>query len=201
MNRKLAALSVAGLLCVAGGSAYFYKGAYATVSSPKAVEHKDEVAPSLATSSEHILPGGASSLNETYQDWRVVCQQQATGSRCAIVLQEFNSKTRQRILSVELTPHGSQMQGVTVLPFGAALSKGVSLIADDRTIGSGLTFSTCVPAGCLVPLNLDQRQLGDLESAKKVEVKFSAVSGQDINIPLSNKGLDKAVRRLNTVER
>ncbi|GAB6969224.1 hypothetical protein JCM25156A_32650 [Komagataeibacter kakiaceti JCM 25156] len=136
MNRKLAALSVAGLLCVAGGSAYFYNSAYATVSSPKAVEHKDEVAPSLATSSEHILPGGASSL-----------------------------------------------------------------IADDRTIGSGLTFSTCVPAGCLVPLNLDQRQLGDLESAKKVEVKFSAVSGQDINIPLSNKGLDKAVRRLNTVER
>ncbi|PRD40335.1 invasion protein, partial [Phyllobacterium phragmitis] len=36
------------------------------------------------TGGSSTLPGGASSLNEVYRDWRVGCVQQGTTKRCAM---------------------------------------------------------------------------------------------------------------------
>lgn len=193
MNRKLtfAVLSAVALTAVAGGYVSLMHGS-ATANTSPAV--KKDVA--LKNVSEHVLPGGASSLNETYQDWRLICQQTATASRCAISQQEFDGKTHQRIVSIELTSSANQMSGVVVLPFGLALNKGAELHADGKTLGNILNFSTCVPAGCLVPVSFDHTQLDTLQMAKKVEVKFSTLTGQQITLPISNKGLDKAVNRL-----
>lgn len=197
MNKKLTFTSLAAMALAIGAGSYVlmsHDSATASTSSTSNVNMPKEA-------SEHILPGGASSLNETFQDWRLICRQMTGGSKCAVIQQEFDNKTHQRILSVELSPSSNQMKGVMVLPFGVALNKGASLVADGKTVGTNQPFSTCIPAGCLVPLTLDQKQVGDLQSAQKVEVKFTSIAGQDISLPLSNKGLDKATRRLNLLSK
>lgn len=198
MNRKLTLASLAAATIGIFGSFVFLTHTSATANTSSGV--KQEVALPKGTS-EHILPGGASSLNETYQDWRLLCRQTDAGSRCAISQQEFDGKTRQRILSMELAPTSGQMSGVIVLPFGVALNKGASIEADGKVVGSRVNFSTCVPGGCLVPVNFDRTQLASIQNGKKIEVKFSSVAGQQIALPISNKGLDKAVDRIMALSR
>lgn len=37
-----------------------------------------------ATAQTSGLPGGASSLNETYKDWRIACAQEGSTKRCVM---------------------------------------------------------------------------------------------------------------------
>ncbi len=48
------------------------------------------------------LPGGASTLQETYQDWIVSCQSQKETSICVMRQDQSNTQTGQRVLTVEL---------------------------------------------------------------------------------------------------
>lgn len=198
MKKKLTIISLVATTTIIAGSYVFFVHAKATANTSTTA--KQEVMLSKKAS-EHILPGGASSLNETYQDWRLLCRQTDAGSRCIISQQEFDGKTRQQIVSVELTPSAGQMSGVVVLPFGAALNKGSSIEVDGQVVGKNLNFSTCVPAGCLVPVSFDKAQFTTLQNGKKIEVKFSSVAGQQITLPISNKGLDKAAERIIALSR
>jgi len=105
------------------------------------------------------LPGGASSLQETYDDWQVVCGQQGGVKRCAMVQQQISKENRQRVLDIELWPAGDKLQGALMLPFGLALDQGVTLQVDDAAPGQPLHFRTCLPGGCVVPLSFDARGL------------------------------------------
>lgn len=150
----------------------------------------------------HKLPGGASSLNETYQDWQVMCQQSSGAARCAAVQQEFSNQTHQRILNVQLSPSGNgHTTGVIMAPLGVALAKGVSLKADGKSVGETVGFTACVSDGCIAPLSLSQSQLNTLQSSKKIEVNLASLTGQKIVLPLSSKGLGDAVSRVNALLR
>ncbi|WP_086658402.1 invasion associated locus B family protein [Acetobacter orientalis] len=194
MNKKITLTSLLAAATVIGGASYIFLEHGKATASTQAIAKKDVARSQDGTGA--TLPGGASALNETYQDWRLVCQQGGTGSSCVISQQEFDGKTHQRIVSVELRPTAGQMSGVIVLPFGIALNKGAEIQADGKAVGNALSFNTCLPAGCLVPVSFDQIQLKIFQNAKKVEIKFSAISGQQIVLPLSNKGLDKAILRI-----
>lgn len=47
------------------------------------------------------LPGGASSLNETYEDWRIACARQGNRKRC-VLSQVQTQQNGQRVLAIEL---------------------------------------------------------------------------------------------------
>ncbi|WP_069093614.1 invasion associated locus B family protein [Methyloligella halotolerans] len=70
------------------------------------------------------LPGGASSLTETHEDWTVGCSVQAEGKRCVFSQALGNKQTGQRLLSMELRPEGDGIEGVILAPFGLRLAKG-----------------------------------------------------------------------------
>ncbi|MBN9047563.1 MAG: invasion associated locus B family protein [Rhizobiales bacterium] len=54
-----------------------------------------------------FLPGGASSLQETYQDWQVACRI-ANGTRLCAISQQQTQQNGQRVLAIELAaPRGS----------------------------------------------------------------------------------------------
>ena len=144
------------------------------------------------------LPGGASSLNETHGDWTVICATPEGNVRCAVSQVQVNSENRQRVLTVELTAAkgGNAASGTLVMPFGLALENGVVLSIDDGAAMPALRFSTCLPAGCLVPLTFDQDALAAMRAGTALKAKAAANgSGQEVGFSISLSGFTSALAR------
>jgi len=143
-----------------------------------------------------ILPGGASSLQETYGDWRVACVMRETERLCSLS-QQHSQQNGQRVLSIEIVPSAENAaNGTLVLPFGLLLSAGVTLTVDDQPIGSALPFSTCLPAGCLVPLALDSQTIERAQAGSRLAIGATASStGAPLSFTLSLEGFAAALIR------
>jgi invasion protein IalB len=142
------------------------------------------------------LPGGASSLQETYQDWRLACQNAQPKPLCS-VSQEQAQQNGQRVLAVELVAAGKDtLTGNLILPFGLMLDAGVALQVDDGQAGKPLRFSTCVPGGCIVPLKFDAAYVAKLRAGTSLHLKSKSMDGKDVALAVSLKGLPGALDRL-----
>lgn len=141
------------------------------------------------------LPNGASSLSESYQAWSLSCATIKGANRCAVQQQVWNVKPRQRLLSISFQPEGMQMRGTALVPFGVDLSKGFTILADGSPAGEVFPFSTCLPEGCIVPLDLSAVTLKKMEKAEKLEISINAIGGREMKFPLSPKGLEEAMKR------
>lgn len=153
--------------------------------------------PALAEGSASTLPGGASSLQETYQDWQVSCVQQQADKRCALSQQQ-RQRNGQNVLSIELTTiaEAAEADGILVLPFGLLLSNGATLQIDDATPGSALPFSTCLPAGCLVPLAFDGNMLAAMRKGTALNISAAASgTNQPVRLRVSLAGFSAALDR------
>ncbi|MFI5017886.1 MAG: invasion associated locus B family protein [Dongiales bacterium] len=148
-----------------------------------------------AGSSASTLPGGASSLQETYDDWQVACGQQGGVKRCAMGQQQISKENRQRVLDIELWPSGDKLEGALMLPFGLALDQGVTLQIDDAAPGQPLHFRTCLPGGCVVPLSFDGRSLTALLHGAVLKVKAVVDGGGIAPFTISLKGFSGAYNR------
>lgn len=144
------------------------------------------------------LPGGASSLQETFQDWRVTCGIVNQAKVCALSQQQVRQQDNQRLLAVELRPApGDTVTGTLILPFGLKLAAGVTMQVDDNAPVPPAYFSTCLPAGCLVPLTLDAAQVGQLRAGAAVKlVAQAADTGQEVTFSISLKGFSGALDRV-----
>ena len=153
-----------------------------------AARSQDAAAPSL--------PGGASTLQETYQDWRLGCQDAKPKPLCS-VSQEQAQQNGQRVLAIELVAGGKDgLTGNLILPFGLMLDAGVALQIDDGQAGKPLRFSTCVPGGCVVPLKFDAAYVATLRAGTSLHLKAKSMDGKDVALAISLKGLPGALDRL-----
>lgn len=143
------------------------------------------------------LPGGASSLQESYQDWQVSCVSQGAEKRCALSQQQADPQSRQRVLAIELNAATSgRVSGALVLPFGLALDAGANIKVDDGMSVEGLRFQTCLPAGCVVPLDLDPALVDAMRAGSSLHVVASPADGsQPIAFAISLKGFSSALDR------
>lgn len=143
------------------------------------------------------LPGGASTLSETYQDWAISCQAQKETPNCVMNQTQNSSKTGQRVLTVELrNVAGGKVDGVVLMPFGLDLAKGVSLKIDEAE-APGLTFSTCLPQGCLAPLSLAAKDIARLKAAGNLNITATAFEpNQPVAFKVSLKGFGTALDRI-----
>ncbi|MBP1848072.1 invasion protein IalB [Rhizobium petrolearium] len=152
----------------------------------------------LAQTAQATLPGGASSLQETYQDWRVACGVAQSGKVCSMsqVQQQQNG---QRILAIELQPSkDGSVTGVLAMPFGLQLDAGANLKIDNNPPLPNLRFSTCVPAGCLLPVNFSAANVATLKTAATLNITaISLEASQPVNLSVSLKGFAAALERLN----
>ena len=142
------------------------------------------------------LPGGASTLQETYQDWTVSCQSQKDTTICAIRQEQSSSQTGQRVLTAELRNVEGRVEGVLLMPFGLDLAKGASLKIDEAA-GPNLTFSTCLPQGCLAPVTFDAKQVAALKAGTNINITTTALSpSQAVAFKVSLKGFGAALDRI-----
>lgn len=142
------------------------------------------------------LPGGATSLRETYQAWQVACAVQGKTKRC-VLLQQQTEKNGLKVLTIQLTPaadHG--VSGTLVLPFGLLLSSGVKYQIDDKPAADALPFRTCLPAGCVVPLTFSAAILKALRAGTVLKlIATQSANGQPITFSVSLKGFVPALDR------
>ena len=144
------------------------------------------------------LPGGAGTLSESYQDWQVNCATKDSSTHCTMVQMQADPKTRQRVLAMEIgrSSDGS-FSAVLVLPFGLSLAAGVSLTIDDGETGNALGFTTCLPAGCLVPFAIDDARQTTLKAGTTLNVSAVASdSAQPVSFGISLSGFSSAFARL-----
>jgi invasion protein IalB len=125
----------------------------------------------------------------------------ATGgaTRCAITQTQVNGENRQRVLAVELTAAegGTVTLGLLVLPFGLRLDAGARLAIDEAPPLEPLRFSTCLSAGCVVPLSFEAATVTALRGGTAVSVAVTTNdSGQDLAFSISLSGFASALDRL-----
>ena len=141
------------------------------------------------------LPSGASSLQETYQDWSLACQG-APQAVCAISQQQMQ-QNGQRVMAIELSRNSDgTLAGNLILPFGLTLDSGAVLQVDEAVPQEPLRFSTCLPVGCLIPLTFDAKTVAALKASTALKVKVKSIEAKEATLSVSLKGLAEAVDRL-----
>jgi invasion protein IalB len=166
--------------------------------------------PLVATSAQQqtsapaqTLPGGASQVQETHGDWRVICAQQDDKKACVFSQQIADKGSRQLVLGVELkaTKEGTA-EGNLVMPFGLAVDQPITLQVDDAGARMTARFKTCVPIGCLVTLSLDKPAIDALKKGTALNVKATVSdSGQEAAFKLSLRGFGSAFDRAKMLSR
>jgi invasion protein IalB len=169
------------------------------------------LAPPLVTTSAlqqtsapaQTLPGGASQVQETHGDWRVMCAQQDNTKACVFSQQIADKGSRQLVLGVELKATTEDTaEGNLVMPFGLAVDKPVMLQIDDAGARITARFKTCVPIGCLVTLSLDKSAIDALKKGTALNVKATVSdTGQEAAFKLSLRGFGSAFDRAKMLSR
>ncbi len=146
------------------------------------------------------LPGGASTLQETFEDWTVSCQSQQETTVCAMRQEQSSTQTGQRVLTAELrNTEGGKVDGVILMPFGLDLAKGANLKIDEAA-GPTLAFSTCLPQGCLAPVSFDAKQVAAVKGGQNLNVTTTALNqSQPVAFKISLKGFGAALDRILTL--
>ena len=142
------------------------------------------------------LPGNATTLTETHDDWSVRCNVDKALVHCAAQQEQLSNQTRQRVLAIEILPGKDVLTGTLVLPFGLELGKGAVLKVDDKLTSPVLQFQTCLPSGCLVPLQIGAEWETAMRAGTALAVNATSVSGQDAKFSISLKGLPSALDRI-----
>ena len=141
------------------------------------------------------LPGGASSLQETHADWQVTCQM-ANGTKQCAISQQQQQQNGQRVLAIEIqSQEGGSVKGVTVLPFGLKLQAGASFQIDEAEALPAMPFSTCLPAGCLVPVEFDAAAVKAMRAGQSLKLKATSLDEQELTFTISLKGFSSALDR------
>lgn len=144
------------------------------------------------------LPGGASSLNEAHGDWAVVCTTPEGAVHCSMSQTHVSGENGQRVLAVELRiAAGGGVDGLLVMPFGLRLADGVRLAVDEGAPLPVQAFSTCLPAGCLVPLSFAADTVAAFRNGTALGLKATANdTGQEVAFSISLRGFTSALARL-----
>ena len=139
---------------------------------------------------------GPSSIQETYDSWQVICRPGTDQrQRCSLVQTQLDQKTRQRVLALEINAAApDKAEGIAVLPFGLGLEQGVTLVLGDQ--GSpALHFKTCLPAGCVVRLSFDGKDLALLRKTPMLTMKAFSDDGREVAFKVDLKGFAPAFDR------
>lgn len=152
-------------------------------------------APAAAQETTSKLPGGASSLQETYEAWSLACQ--GTPQTVCAISQQQVQHNGQRVLAIELKRDADgALTGNLVLPFGLRLDAGATLQIDAAPPQPPLRFSTCLPGGCLVPLTFNAEAVAALSGGTLLKVNVQSIDAKEVPLTISLKGLAAALDRL-----
>jgi len=172
---------------------------------PAAKPAASPAAPAVAqpAAAAATLPNGASAINETYGDWTVDCRILNGQRLCLLTQAQGNSQTGQRVFAIELrTPKDGRAEGTILFPFGMKLENGAVLRLDDKDLGQGLRFSTCLAQGCLLPISFPTVATDAMKAGKTLTVAALNLStGEPVSFNVSLNGFAAGLDRIGQIDR
>lgn len=155
----------------------------------------------FAASTDTGLPGGASSLQESYDAWSVACKvaPDAAGKpqkQCGMSQVQVDSASGKHVLEVDVLPVDTGAALTLVLPFGLDLTQGPMLQLDTADPGPALSYRTCLPVGCVVRAEIDAKMVAALRTSKVMKIKTHADGGSPADFQVSMKGFGAAFDRV-----
>lgn len=151
------------------------------------------IAQVLPVSAQQSAPNAMSAL---YQDWTVTCiAPEGSAAQCEMVQALSAADTGQPVLQVVLRRDASATGLTVIAPFGLRLAEGAKVRVDGRSL-MDLAFSTCLPAGCLLPKILDPAEIAALKAGAVAELQFVDTAGQALPLSISLSGFSDALARL-----
>ena len=146
------------------------------------------------------LPGGATSLQETYDSWTVSCRMADGGGKtvkqCALSQTQIDKSSGKHLLEVDVAPNGTGAAVTLVLPFGLDLGQGVALQLDAAAPSAPVPFATCLPVGCIARAALDDKALAAYRAGSTLRLKARAEGGNGIDFTVGLKGFSAAFDRV-----
>lgn len=155
----------------------------------------------VAAAAESGLPGGAGSLQESYDAWTVACSvtPDAAGKpqkQCGMSQVQVDQASGKHVLEVDVLPADTGAALTLVLPFGLDLTQGPALQLDTADPGPALSYRTCLPVGCVVRAQADAKMLAALRATKVMKIKTHADGGGGADFQVSMKGFGAAFDRV-----
>lgn len=114
---------------------------------------------------------------------------------CALNQQQGNGQ-RVFVVELQLATAAGDTPGVMLLRFGIKLGDGVKLKFDEQALGQGARFSTCVPAGCLVPMAFLRAATDAMKKGEKFIVTATLEGGEPPVFTASLIGFTAAMNRV-----
>ncbi|RYD93997.1 MAG: invasion associated locus B family protein [Sphingobacteriales bacterium] len=142
------------------------------------------------------LPGGASTLRESYGDWIVNCSTSGQSVSCAMSQELLQQTNRRRVLLIALTPEGTTAKGSLILPLGLALADGARLSLDENTESASFPYRVCTGQGCVVPLTWSEQALQGLRNGTTLGIVAKADNGKEAKFSVSLKGFAASLDRV-----
>ena len=107
-------------------------------------------------------------------------------------------ETNKQILHVAIGYPPNQSEPVMILsaPLGVALQPGIEMKIDEGT-ARRIPFSVCTNKGCQAGMKLDEAALSELRKGNQAEMVFGDLQRHGVKVPVSLKGLTKALEALN----
>ncbi|TNE42679.1 MAG: invasion associated locus B family protein [Alphaproteobacteria bacterium] len=150
----------------------------------------------------HTTKFGGSSNPQTsatyaFDDWVVFCALRDQGLPCEMNQQLVNGKTGGVITKIsmvyapEVDKHALQI----LVPLGTSLEPGLAIQIGGSS-ASELTFSRCVPQGCLAAALIDDALLMAMKSGDEGKLILVDRARNQVALPFSLKGFDNAERKL-----
>ncbi len=134
-----------------------------------------------------------------FKDWRIQCEKpEGSAEHCHMFQGRVLKEDGKRLLHIAVgysPTQDDQVIAILTLPLGISLPPGVSLQVDD---GEPLTLEVehCIPQGCRVLLQLDDKLLGAMKAGNQATVTFRDVSRQPVGVPVSLSGFTAALKAL-----
>jgi invasion protein IalB len=135
-----------------------------------------------------------------YGDWRTACPPaSAKDQSCRMIEQVMDTRTNQSVVQLAMgVDKGKNTLDVSV-PLGVLLPAGVGLtIGDAKPVL--FKFRTCTTAGCIGHLEMDDKTLASMNTAKDGKILVAGMDGKAVAIPISLKGYADAARAYRSAE-
>lgn len=144
-----------------------------------------------------LFPNGATSISETFGDWTVDCRAADGRKACLLSQSQGDNRSGQRVFAIELRgPRDGRSEGTILMPFGLRLENGAVLKLDDKDLGQGVRFSTCIPAGCLLPVSFPTVATDALKTGQRLTVAALSLSTHEaVSFNVSLNGFAAAFAR------
>jgi invasion protein IalB len=96
----------------------------------------------------------------------------------------------------------ARRDGTILMPFGLNLDAGAILKLDDKDLGRGVHFSTCVPQGCLLPVSFPIIATDAMKKATMLNTaSLNLSSGEAVTFNISLNGFAAALARVSDLGR